>query len=70
MSEYTSTIEGFQRAMKWSLTGPPHEAKDYVECLSAPTFYQIMNGQRLEYDAHVNGIEEWRAKISHYEPVV
>ncbi|KAJ0115589.1 hypothetical protein J7T55_010412 [Diaporthe amygdali] len=70
MSEYTSTIEGYQRAMKWALTGPPQEAKAYVEALSTPTFYHIMNGQRLSYDAYVKGMEEWRSKVSHYEPVV
>lgn len=70
MSEYTSTIEGFQRAMKWSLTGPPQEAKAYVEALSTPTFYQIMNGQCLSYDVYLKGIEEWRGKISDYHPVV
>lgn len=70
MSEYTSTIEGFQRAMKWSLTGPPQEAKAYVEALSTPTFYHIMNGQRLSYDVYLKGIEEWRGKISDYVPVV
>lgn len=70
MSEYTSTIEGFQRAMKWALTGPPHEAKAYVEALSTPSFYQIMNGQNLSYDVYLKGIEEWRGKISEYNPVV
>lgn len=70
MSEYTSTIEGFQRAMRWSLSGPPQEANAYVEALSTPGFYQIMNGQRLPYDVYLKGIVEWRGKISEYEPVV
>lgn len=70
MSEYTSTIEGYQRAMKWSLTGPPHEAKEYAEALTAPTFYHITNGQRISYDENVKSMEEWRGKSSHYEPVV
>lgn len=70
MSEYTSTIEGFQRAMKWSVSGPPEEAKAYVEALSAPGFYQIMNGERLSYDVYLKGIEEWRGKISDYSPTV
>lgn len=70
MSEYTSTLEGFQRAMKWSLTGPPGESKAYAEATSLPTFYHVMNGQRSEFDTFVNGIDEWRAKISDYEPVV
>lgn len=70
MSEYTSSIEGFQRAMSWSLTGPPEEAKSYVEGLSTPTFYTIFNGHRQEYDAYVKGIEEWRSKISDYKPIV
>lgn len=70
MSEYTTTMEGFQRAMTWSLTGPPGESTAYAEATSMPTFYHIMNGQRLEYDAYVRGIDEWRGKISDYEPVV
>ena len=70
MSEYMSTLEGFQRAMKWSLTGPPEDSKSYAEATTTPTFYQLMNGQRLSYDVYVQGIVEWRAKISDYEPVV
>ncbi|KAF5007865.1 hypothetical protein FDECE_5780 [Fusarium decemcellulare] len=70
MSEYTSTREGFQRAMKWSLTGTPEDAKLYAEATTAPGFYQIFNNKRLEYDEYVNNIAEWRAKISDYEPKV
>lgn len=70
MSEYTSTYEGFQRAMEWSLTGPPGEAKLYVEGTSTPTFYHVMNGQRSHLDAYIKGLEEWRSKISDYKPVV
>lgn len=70
MSEYTSTIEGFQRAMKWSLTGPPGEAAAYVEAIATSTFYQILNGQRHDYDTYVKYIEVWRGKVSNYEPVV
>lgn len=70
MSEYTSTLEGFQRAMKWSLTGPPEETKAYVEATTLPTFYQVMNGQNIQLDVYVKGIEEWRSKISEYEPKV
>jgi hypothetical protein len=70
MSEYTSTLEGFQRAMKWSLTGPPEDTKLYVEATVTPTFYHVMNGQHLANDKYTKGIEEWRAKISDYEPVV
>ncbi|KAJ2991507.1 hypothetical protein NUW58_g2489 [Xylaria curta] len=70
MSEYTSTHEGFQRAMEWSLTGRPEESNLYVESTSTPTFYHVMNGQRLPYDTYLKGIVEWRAKISDYKPVV
>lgn len=70
MSEYTSTVEGFQRAMTWSLTGPPEDSKLYVEATATPSFYQIVNGQRLSYDIYLKHIEEWRAKISDYKPVV
>jgi hypothetical protein len=70
MAEYTSTFEGFQRAMEWSLTGPAEEAKLYVEGTVIPAFYHVMNGQRLEYDAYLNGIAEWRAKVDEYKPKV
>jgi hypothetical protein len=70
MSEYTATKPGFQKAMEWSLTGPPAETKAYVEATVLPTFCHVMNGERLEYDAYVKGIEEWRGKISHYKPKV
>lgn len=56
--------------MEWSLTGPPEEAKLYVEGTTTPTFYHIMNGQRLKYDDYVNGLVEWRAKVSDYKPIV
>jgi hypothetical protein len=70
MSEYTSTRDGFQRAMQWSLTGPPEETKVYAEATTLPTFYHIMNGHKLDYDAYIAGIQEWRAKISEYKPDV
>lgn len=70
MSEYTSTIEGYQRAMKWGLTGPPHEAKEYAKAVTAPTFYHTANGNRISYDENIKYMEEWRAKTSDYEPVV
>lgn len=70
MSEYTSTREGFQRAMEWSLTGPPEDSHLYAESTGLPTFYQIMNGQHIAYDDFVKHIVEWRGKISEYKPVV
>ncbi|KAJ4364054.1 hypothetical protein N0V83_009509 [Neocucurbitaria cava] len=70
MSEYTSTREGFQRAMKMSLIGPPEEARQYAEATATPNFYHIFNGERSEYDAWLQGIVEWRGKITDYDPVV
>ena len=70
MSQYTSTREGFERAMEWSLTGPPEEAKLYAEGTAMPTFYHVMNGQHTAYDAYVEGVATWRAKISDYKPSV
>lgn len=70
MTEYTSTREGFRRAMKWSLTGPAQEAKLYVEATSVPTFYHIMNGQRLAYDECIKGVADWRGKVTDYEPIM
>jgi hypothetical protein len=70
MTEYTSTLEGYQRAMQWSLTGPPEETEAYAEATALPTFYHIMNGHKLDYDSWVKGIKEWRGKISEYKPKV
>ncbi|KAF2119504.1 hypothetical protein BDV96DRAFT_567735 [Lophiotrema nucula] len=70
MSEYTSTKEGFQRAMEWSLTGPASEAKDYVDGTTTKSFYHIMNNNRTEGDAYLKVIEEWRAKVGDYKPKV
>ncbi|KAI0200431.1 hypothetical protein F4808DRAFT_428774 [Astrocystis sublimbata] len=70
MSDYTSTLQGFQRAMEWSLTGPPEETIRYVEATSTPGFHHTINGQRLYLDAYVKHIEEWRGKVGEYKPVV
>jgi hypothetical protein len=68
MSEYTSTLAGFQRLMTWSLTGAPSETQSYAAATVLPTFYQIMNGKRLEYDAWFKSLQEWRGKVAEYEP--
>ncbi|KAK7914224.1 hypothetical protein PG985_011927 [Apiospora marii] len=70
MSEYTSTREGFLRAMEWSLTGRPEDTAQYAEATSLPTFYQVMNGQRITYNNYVKNITEWRGKVSDYKPVM
>ncbi len=70
MSEYTSTRDGFQRAMEESLNGRPEDAHQYAKRLSTPTFYQVMNGQHLSIDTYIEGIAEWRGKVSEYKPVV
>ncbi|KAH9906366.1 hypothetical protein F4778DRAFT_725572 [Xylariomycetidae sp. FL2044] len=70
MSEYTSTQEGFQRAMESSLDGPPEEAKLYYKSIATPSFYQIVNGKRRDYDACVKHIEGRRAEVRHFKPVV
>ncbi|CAH0051158.1 unnamed protein product [Clonostachys solani] len=70
MTDYTSTREDFQRAMEWSLTGPPEEAIKYVEATVTPDFYQLMNNERLSYDVYAAGIAEWRGKVSEYKPIV
>ncbi|KAF7929940.1 uncharacterized protein EAE97_009537 [Botrytis byssoidea] len=70
MAEYTSSIEGFQRAMEQSLIGPPAEAKTYAEATASPTFHHVMNGQKSDVENWVKGIEMWRGKISAYKPVV
>lgn len=70
MAEYTSTQEGFQRAMKWALTGKPEETKDYVEATTMPGFYQVVNDNHLPYEEYANNIAEWRGKTSDYDPTV
>ncbi len=56
--------------MEWSLVGSAEDAKSYAASTTLPTFYHTMNGQRLDYDAYVKGIVEWRGKVSEYKPVV
>ncbi|KAI0443673.1 hypothetical protein F4803DRAFT_303899 [Xylaria telfairii] len=70
MSEYTSTLEGFQRAMEWSLTGPPEEAHVYAESILMPTFYHTNNGKRRPYNDFVNNIAGWRDMISQFKLIV
>lgn len=70
MTEFTSTREGFQRAMEWSLTGPPEEAKTYADSTTLPTFYHLFNGHKLESAAYLKSLEDWRAKVSDYCPKV
>jgi hypothetical protein len=70
MTEYTSTRDGFQQAMTWALTGPPGEANLYAESTSLPTFYHILNGERLDYNDYVKVIAEYRAKASDFNTTV
>ena len=56
--------------MEWSLTGPSEDAKTYAEATVTPTFYHIMNSQRLDYSPYVDSLIEWRGKVSEYKPVV
>ena len=70
MADYTSTKSGFQKAMEWSLTGAPDDAKNYAEATVTPHFYHIMNSQRLDYGPYVDSLIEWRGKVSEYKPVV
>jgi hypothetical protein len=70
MSKYTSTHGGYQNAMEWSLTGPSEGAKDYAEGIVLPSFYHVMNGDKIEYDTWVKGVAEWRSKTSDYKPKV
>lgn len=71
MAEYTSTREGFQKAMKWSLcTASTEETKQYAEATVTHDFYHVFNGKRLEYDAWFQSLEDWRGKITEYDPKV
>lgn len=47
MSEYTSNLAGFQRAMEWSLNGPPEEAKVYAEAIFTPDFCRYFCPRRI-----------------------
>ncbi|KAK8122840.1 hypothetical protein PG984_011510 [Apiospora sp. TS-2023a] len=70
MAEYTSTREGFLRAMEWSLNGRPEDTAQYAEDTSLPTFYQVLNGQRIAYDDYVKNITEWRGKVDDFKPQI
>ena len=51
-------------------SGPPEETKAYAKATVLPTFYQTMNVHKFEYDVYIEGIEEWRAKVTDYKPKV
>ena len=70
MAEYTSTRNGFQQAMKLSLTGPSADAEAYAAATVMPNFYHLVNNERRDYDEWVQGISEQRQKVSEYEPKV
>ncbi len=70
MAEYTSTREGFQRLIEWSLNGPAEQAHEYVEATVTPSFHHIKNGVRSDYDAYLKAVTEWRGKVSDYKPKV
>lgn len=52
------------------MTGPPEETSLYVEATTTPSFFQIMNGQRIEGKDYSESIATWRGRISDYEPQV
>jgi len=70
MSDYSSTREGFQRAMEWCLQGEPGQAKEFVQSTSTDSFYQILNGERRNYEEYIKGIHEVRAMANDFKPVV
>jgi hypothetical protein len=70
MSKYTTTREGFQEAMKWSLAGTPDDAKAYCDATTTANFYHLFNNHKLEGQAYVQSIAEWRGKISEYIPIM
>jgi hypothetical protein len=70
MTEYTSTLAGFQKAMEWSLTGPPEDGKNYVEATSIPSFYRVFNGEKMSYEKNLSDIEMWRGRSVKYYPKV
>lgn len=70
MAEYTSTREGFQRAMKEALAGPPGEEQAFASRVGTPTFYQIFNRKKLQGEAYTSNLGMWRGKITEYDPIV
>ncbi|KZM20138.1 uncharacterized protein EKO05_0002800 [Ascochyta rabiei] len=72
MTDYDfSTRAGFQLAMKNALTtSSPEETEKYAEATVTSSFYHTFNGQRLERDAWYQSLENWRGKITHYDPNV
>jgi hypothetical protein len=70
MTEYTSTRAGFERAMKWSLTGPADETIKYMEALCEPDYTHTFNGKVMTYAEALKMIEDMRPKAARYEPKV
>ena len=70
MAEHTSTREGLQKALEWSLTGPAtdEDVRKFVEATVLPDFYQIKSGQRIEYEEYLKGIVELRGVATDYKP--
>ena len=70
MSEHTSTREGLQRTMKLSLTGKPEDTKSFAESIVVPTFYHLLNGERVEYDAWIEKLVQMRGIVEEWNPVM
>ncbi|KAF2226235.1 hypothetical protein BDZ85DRAFT_47540 [Elsinoe ampelina] len=70
MTGFTSTREGFERAMALCLTGPQETARQDAEKMVTPDFYQIINDRRIDYETYVAHLAEWRGKTSDYKPKI
>ncbi len=70
MTQYTSTKAGFQRLMELVLAGKPEDAKVFADEIATPSFYQILNGARIERQAWVDKLVDMRVRIQEWEPVM
>ncbi len=61
MSEYTSSREGFQRAMTLSMTGKPEDMQSFADALTEPSFYHLLNGERVERAAWCEKLVQMRS---------
>ncbi|KAI1387217.1 uncharacterized protein F4822DRAFT_429973 [Hypoxylon trugodes] len=56
--------------MEWSLTGSLEDSAAYAESVQTPTYYNVMNGNRLDYGGSVKEIAERHGKGAEHKPVV
>lgn len=67
MAEYTSTAEGFRRAMEWSCEGPAEEVERFAEAVLSPHFCHIFLNKRYDLEAFKSQLVKGRALWSEFK---